>query len=284
MRWTERRERFRALLSADRCVHPAPIYDPISARLAEQFDFELSMLAGSSAALSVLGMPDIALLTLTEFAEHARRICRVTSLPLLVDADHGYGNALNVQRTIEELETAGVAAATIEDTDLPAPFGTREAVLVSLAEGAGKMRAAVAARTNPNFVIIARTSALVMMDEADAMARLAAYEQAGVDALFLAGFQSLEQLDRVAGATSLPLIAGGKVAAETPPEELASRRVRICLCGHQPLEATVEALHRSFQKLSGQPSDGTAASARALIPKISGAEDYAERARAFLGA
>src|SRR5438552_18069996 len=99
------------------------------------------MLAGSIGSLAVLGAPDLIVLTLTEFAGLALRINRAGSLPLFVDADHGYGNALNVKRTVEELETAGVAALTIEDTDLPQPFGdvgtTR---LISLEEGVGKMR------------------------------------------------------------------------------------------------------------------------------------------------
>ena len=114
MDWANRRERFRATLNSGRCIHPASVYDPISARIAEDLGFEAAMLAGSVASLAVLGAPDIVLLTLTEFAGQAYRINRAGHLPLLVDADHGYGNALNVKRTVEELETAGVSALTIE--------------------------------------------------------------------------------------------------------------------------------------------------------------------------
>src|SRR5579862_9027483 len=123
MNWTARRERFRAFLSGPRCVHPGSVFDPISARIAEDLGFEIGMFAGSVASLAVLGAPDIILLTLTDFAEQAYRICRAGNLPLLVDADHGYGNALNVMRTVEELETSGVAAIAIEDTLLPKAFG-----------------------------------------------------------------------------------------------------------------------------------------------------------------
>ncbi|MCH7889010.1 MAG: isocitrate lyase/phosphoenolpyruvate mutase family protein, partial [Proteobacteria bacterium] len=123
MRWTERRERLRALLAGRRCIHPGSVFDPISARIAEDLGFEVGMFAGSVASMVVLGAPDLIVLTLTEFAEQAHRICRAGNLPLLVDADHGYGNALNVKRTVEELETAGVAALTIEDTALPQSFG-----------------------------------------------------------------------------------------------------------------------------------------------------------------
>ena len=118
MHWTDRRERFRALLAGDRCIHPGSVYDPISARIAEDLGFEVGMFAGSVASMAGLGAPDLIVLTLSEFAGQAYRINRAGSLPLLVDADHGYGNALNVKRTVEELETAGVAALTIEDTDL----------------------------------------------------------------------------------------------------------------------------------------------------------------------
>ena len=103
MRWTARRERFRSVLTGDDCVHPASVFDPMSARIAEDLGFEAGMLAGSVASMTVLGAPDMILLTLSEFAGQALRISRASELPLLVDADHGYGNALNVTRTVEEM-------------------------------------------------------------------------------------------------------------------------------------------------------------------------------------
>ena len=116
---SERRERYRRVLAGDACVYPASVFDPMSARMAESLGYDVGMLAGSIASATVLGAPDLVVLTLTEFAEQIRRITRASSLSLMVDADHGYGNALNVMRTVEELETAGVAALTIEDTLLP---------------------------------------------------------------------------------------------------------------------------------------------------------------------
>src|SRR6516225_2635731 len=124
MHWTDRRRRFRAILKGDLCYHPASVFDPLSARIAQDLGFEVGMFAGSTASLTVLGAPDLIVLTLSEFAEQAYRINRAGGLPLLVDADHGYGNALNATRTVEELETAGVAALSIEDTELPTPFGS----------------------------------------------------------------------------------------------------------------------------------------------------------------
>ena len=116
MHWTDRRQRFRAVLAGNQCIHPGSVFDPISARIAEELGFEVGMFAGSIASFTVLGAPDLIVLTLSEFAEQAYRINRAGKLPLLVDADHGYGNALNVMRTVQELETAGVAAMCIEDT------------------------------------------------------------------------------------------------------------------------------------------------------------------------
>src|SRR6186997_1553705 len=146
MHWTDRRKRFRAVLNGTVCVHPGSVYDAISARIAEDLGFELGMFAGSTASLTVLGAPDLIVLTLSEFAEQAYRINRAGNLPLMVDADHGYGNALNAKRTVQELETAGVAAMCIEDTLLPRTYGEKSPTLISLDEGVGKMRAAIAAR------------------------------------------------------------------------------------------------------------------------------------------
>ena len=208
MDWTNRRERFRATLDRGRCIHPASVYDPISARIAEDLGFEAGMLAGSVASLAVLGAPDIVLLTLTEFAAQAYRVNRAGNLPLLVDADHGYGNALNVKRTVEELETAGVVGLTIEDTLLPTPYGATETRLIPIEEAVGKMRAALAGRQDPRLVIVGRTAAVTLTGIADAIARLKAYEAAGVDMLFIAGVKSRAELDAIATAVKLPLFLG----------------------------------------------------------------------------
>src|ERR1041385_4765828 len=146
MNWTDRRERLRAIIKGNRCIYPASVYDGVAARLAEDIGFEAMMFAGSVASFTVLAAPDECVLTLSEFAAQAYRINRAGSLPLCVDADHGYGNALNVKRTVEELETAGVAAMTIEDTLLPTAFNSESTQLIPIAEGVGKMKAALAGR------------------------------------------------------------------------------------------------------------------------------------------
>src|SRR5271157_1619253 len=131
MDWTDRRERLRSVIAGSRCIYPGSVHDPISARIAEDLGFELGMFAGSIGSFTVLGVPDLIVMTLTEFATQAYRINRAGNLPLMVDADHGYGNALNVMRTVQELETAGVAALTIEDTLLPRAFGEKRPTVIS---------------------------------------------------------------------------------------------------------------------------------------------------------
>src|ERR1700741_5686987 len=148
MTFRQRREKLRAILTAPTCIRPGSVYDAISIRLAEDLGFEIGMFGGSVASLAVLGDPDIALITLTELAEQMRRMSRASALPVLVDADHGYGNALNVRRTVQELEAAGAAGLTIEDTLLPPAFGETRAQLISLEEGVGKMKADVEARSD----------------------------------------------------------------------------------------------------------------------------------------
>src|SRR3954468_20433173 len=227
MHWTDRRQRFRTVLGGDRCVHPGSVFDPISARIAEELGFEVGMFAGSIASFTVLGAPDLIVLTLTEFAAQAYRINRAGKLPLMVDADHGYGNALNVMRTVQELETAGVAALMIEDTLLPRAFGEAKPSLISIEEGIGKMRAALAAREDKALTIIGRTSAPSINGLADGIRRLKAYEAAGVDALFIAGGLTRSDLDAIAAEVKIPLMLGGVSADMQDKEYLASRGVRV---------------------------------------------------------
>src|SRR5260370_9362581 len=157
MPFRKRREALRLILTGSICVRPGSVYDAISIRIAEDLGFELGMFGGSVESLAVLGDPDIGLITLTELAEQMRRMSRAASLPVLVDADHGYGNALNVRRTVEELETAGAAGLTIEDTLLPQAYGQSKTQLIPPAEGVGKMRAALHARRDAWLVATGRT-------------------------------------------------------------------------------------------------------------------------------
>jgi carboxyvinyl-carboxyphosphonate phosphorylmutase len=286
MRWTERRERFRALLSGGCCVHPGSVFDPISARIAEDLGFEVGMFAGSVASMAVLGAPDLIVLTLSEFAGQATRICRAGDLPLLVDADHGYGNALNVKRTVEELEAAGVAALSIEDTELPQPFGALgETRLVTVEEGVGKMRAALEGRRDPKLVIAGRTSAIAVTGIEDAVARAKAYEAAGVDAIFLVGLRTRDQLDAVSAALRVPLILGGAGPEVMDLDYLSGKGVRICLQGHQSFMAAVRAVRETLKALRDgtPPAELEGLASAELMKQVTRDEDYRRWMKDFLG-
>jgi len=286
MDWSKRREHFRALLAEGRCFYPASVFDPISARIAEDLGFEAMMFAGSIASFTVLGAPDVVMLTLTEFASQALRICRAGNLPLLVDADHGYGNALNVKRTVEELEIAGVSALTIEDTLLPAPFGAREGKdLISVEEGVGKMRAALAGRQDRNLMIVGRTSAVSMTSVDDAIARAKAYAATGVDAMFFAGVRTRAQLDAIASDLKVPIFLGGAGAELYDRDYLASRGVRICLQGHSPFLAAVRAVHETLKALreGTPPSDIKTIAAADLMKRVTCEAAYDKWSKEFLG-
>ena len=248
MNFTTRRERYRGILAGDKCVYPGSVFDPISARIAEDLGFEVGMFAGSIASGTVLGAPDLIVLTLTEFAQQIHRICRAGDLSLMVDADHGYGNALNVMRTVEELETAGVAAMTIEDTVLPQSFGGGTTVL-PIDEGVGKMKAALAARTDPNMVVAGRTSSLRITDLADTIKRVKAYEAAGVDAVFLAGATTKAEVEAVAAEMKGPLLLGGTTGELADKNYLGSVGVRVALQGHLPFAAAIKATYDTLKAL-----------------------------------
>ena len=274
---TERRRRYRQLLQGAGCLHPASVFDPVSARLAEAAGFEIGMLAGSIASATVLGAPDIVVLTLTELAEQARRIVRAAGFPLMVDADHGYGNALSVMRTVEELEAAGVAALTIEDTLLPRGFGTQRDEFISLEEFAGKVRAAVAARSDREMVILGRTGVLPTQGAEALAERVKACEEAGADGVFFTGVRSREQVAAVHAMTRLPVVLG-----TTPPELhdrefLAANGVRIALQGHMPFQVAVQALQASYAHLrDGRPPAalGEQAASPDLMKLVLGQERY----------
>jgi oxaloacetate decarboxylase len=284
MHWTDRRERYRDTIAGDACIHPGSVHDAISARIAEEIGFEIGMFAGSIASFTVLGAPDLIVLTLTEFAAQAYRINRAGKLPLMVDADHGYGNALNVMRTVQELETAGVAALMVEDTVLPRTFGEKKPGVISLDEGVGKMRAALAAREDPSLVIIGRTSSPSISGLADGIRRLKAYEATGVDALFIAGGLTRSDLDAIAGEVKIPLMLGGVPDNLQDKPYLASRGVRVALQGHQPFSAAVKATYDTLKALRDgtKPSALTGISSRDLMARVTREGDYTSWTEKFL--
>jgi carboxyvinyl-carboxyphosphonate phosphorylmutase len=286
MYWTERRERLRALLAGDRCVHPGSVYDAVSARIAEDIGFEVGMFAGSIGSLSVLGAPDLITLTLTEFAAQAYRICRAGNLALLVDADHGYGNALNVKRTVEELETAGVSALTIEDTVLPQPYGdVGNTRLIPLEEGVGKMKAALAGRQDKSLTIAGRTSAVQVTGIADAIKRAKAYQAAGVDAMFFTGIKTREELQAVAAEIKIPIFLGSIGPALSDKDFLSANGVRIALQGHQPVMAAIRATYETLKALRDgtPPGELKGVASPDLMKQVTRDKDFKRWTKEFLG-
>jgi carboxyvinyl-carboxyphosphonate phosphorylmutase len=248
-----RRQQLRAVFAGETCIHPGSVYDPISARVAEDLGFEAGMFAGSIASLTVLGAPDLIVLTLSEFADQAHRICRAGELPLIVDADHGYGNALSVRRTVEELESAGVACLTIEDTLLPRRFGQDGTEFLEIDEGVGKMKAALAARQDARMIVLGRTGAVGPNGVDDGIRRASAYLDAGVDGIMFVGVKTRAELEAIAGAINAPIMLGGSGAELKDPAYLAECGVRVSLQGHQPFMAAVQAMHDCLKALR----DGT---------------------------
>ena len=247
MSFVKRRDALRAILAGSACIRPGSVYDAISIRTAEDLGFEVGMFGGSVASLAVLGDPDITLITLTELAEQMRRMSRAAALPVLVDADHGYGNALNVRRTVQELEAAGAAGLTIEDTLLPQEYGQTKTQLIPLQEGVGKLKAALDARSDPSLVIIGRTGAAAVTSVDDAILRASAYEDTGIDALFFTGVKTRADLEKIAAATTLPIVLGGPTEEMADWEFLAGQRVRIAVQGHAPIAAATQAVFETLQ-------------------------------------
>ena len=276
------RRQFRELLASKNCYHTASVFDPMSARIAADLGFEVDILGGSVASLQVLAAPDFALITLSEFAEQATRIGRVAQLPVIADADHGYGNALNVMRTVVELERAGIGALTIEDTLLPAQFGRKSTDLISVAEGVGKIRAALEARVDPELTIIARTHAGVLTTQ-EVISRTSAYQNAGADGICMVGVKDFEHLEQIAENLTVPLmlVTYGNPALHDDAR-LAELGVRIVVDGHGAYFAAIKATYDSLREQRQLFSKSSDLSATELTHTYTLPETYVSWAKEFM--
>lgn len=276
------RETFRGLLASQVCHRTASVFDPLCARIAADLGFEVGILGGSVASLQVLGAPDIALLSLGEFVEQATRIGRVARLPVIADADHGYGNALNVMRCVTELERAGVAALTLEDTLLPARFEEPLAELISVDEGVGKLRAAQRARQDRSLALIARTHAGAQ-SLAQLIQRTRAYQAAGADAICLVGVRDFEQLDAIAEGMQVPLMLVTYAGQQHWDEQrLAGRGVRLVVDGHAACFAAIKATYDTLRAQRGLATEAELKPTE-LVARYSLAEEYLGLAREYMG-
>ena len=211
------------------------VYDALTAHLAAQAGFSALYLSGAAVAYTRLGGPDLGLVTMTETAEAIRLIRERVSVPLIVDGDTGYGNALNVERTVRAFERAGANAIQLEDQTFPKRCGhLSDKSLISSAEMVGKIRAAVASRQSADFLIIARTDAVAVEGFEAALARAEAYVAAGADLLFVEAPRSKEMLAEITGrlANRVPLMANMVEGGLTPMlsgEELQALGFRLVI-------------------------------------------------------
>ncbi|WP_261841315.1 isocitrate lyase/PEP mutase family protein [Aliamphritea ceti] len=274
------RTRMRALLENHQCVPCASVFDPMSARMADDIGFKTGILGGSVTSLMTLGVPDICQLTLSELVEQARRVCRASDLPVIVDGDNGYGNALNVVRTIEALEYACASLVTLEDTVLPHGYNGSPQQLISVDEACSKLKAALKTRRDPEFAIFARTHALPGQSVESLLKRVIAYTATGIDGLCIFGLTDKDILEQVAANTHLPLMLISYGDTDLGSQQaLADNKVRIRLQGHLAYEAAVRATYHSLQALHSRHNpeaklQHTDAAAKTLIREYSRQSHY----------
>lgn len=245
------RERFRSVLAKPTCTLAANIFDPLSAHIAHMLGYDVCVLSGSVGKVANLAVPDIVLSNMSDVVDHCRRITRIADVCLMVDAEDGFGNAVNVTRTVKELEAAGVSAIEIEDNVVPRQFNVTRPGLVSTATQVGKLKAAVAARTDPTTVIVARTSALAEGSLEEALERIKAYSDTGAEALMLVGVQrGRADIEAVHRATLLPLcVLNPPRDVRNDPSFLAANGMRILMLGNPTFAVAVKAIYDSLKHL-----------------------------------
>ena len=260
------RQRFRQYLKRDTLLVAPGCFDGLSARLVQEAGFEAAYLSGGALARS-MGIPDIGLVTMSEVIERAAQVTSVINIPVIADADTGYGNALNLVRTVREYERAGVAAIHIEDQITPKRCGHLDGKeVISLGEMEQKLRAALATRVDPDFCIIARTDARGVNGFDDAIARAQAFAQLGVDAIFVEAPQSEAELAEIPRQIpNIPLLVnvfkGGKTPM-LPADRLEQMGYRIAIYPSETQRAAIHAMRNALATLN---REGTTESINAAL-------------------
>ena len=262
--------RLRELLDAGGTILAPGAFDPLAARLVEEAGFPAVYMTGFGTSAALLGRPDVGLLTMTEMVGNAGRIADCVDIPVIADADTGYGNPLNVIRTISAYETAGVAAVHIEDQVAPKKCGHMEGKLVIPAEEmAQKIRAAADAKTQPEFMIIARTDARAVEGLEAALDRARLYRAAGADALFIEALTSEQEAAEAARAfPDVPLLFNWAEGGKTPPLSLDRLRelgYRMVIFPISTLLAATDAMRRILREIA---QAGTPAAALPELPSF----------------
>ena len=244
------REQFRSVLARPTCTLAANIFDPLSASIARMLEYEVCVLSGSVGKVANLGVPDGVLSNMSDVVDHCRRITRIADVSHMVDAEDGFGNAVNVARTVREMEAAGVSGIEIEDNFVPKQFGVQNPGLISKEEQVGKLRAAVAARTDPTTVIVARSAALGLTSLDEALDRIQTYSKTGAEALMLTGASSRNQLEAVHRVTTLPIcVLSPPADIRNDPAFLAATGVKILMLGNPTFAVAVKAIVDSLRHL-----------------------------------
>jgi len=243
--------RIHALLEKERTLIFPGVYDALSAKLVERAGFPLTFVSGYSVAATQLGLPDFGYLTQTEMVATAKRVCAAVTIPIIIDADTGYGNALNVIRTVNELIDAGAAGMFLEDQVWPKRCGHMKGKrVIPVEEHVQKIRAAVDARKGRDFFIVARTDARQVNGLEDAIARCKRYKEAGADALFVEAPQSVEELKTLARELPPPLVANMLEGGATPlltKDELEKLGLQLIVCPLTALYASAKAMQDMFE-------------------------------------
>jgi methylisocitrate lyase len=234
------------------------VYDALSAKIAARAGFEVVFITGYSLSATLLGEPDFGLLTQTEVVNAATRICSVTDTPVIVDADTGYGNAINVIRTVEDLTRAGAAGMFLEDQVWPKRCGHMKGKqVIALEEQLNKLHAAIDARKNPNFFIVARTDSRQALGLNEAITRGVAFKEAGADAVFIEAPQSKEEMKEIASRVPGPLVANMLERGVTPlmgPAELKALGYQLVVWPLAPLYSVAKTLAHTYSTLRREGS------------------------------
>ena len=247
---SRKNELYRALLAKPTATLAANIFDPLSARIAQIVGYDLLVLSGSVGKASNLAAPDIVISTLPDVQDHIRRITRNTYIPIMVDAEDGFGNAVNVWRCVRELEAAGVSGIEIEDNVVPRQFGVENPGLNPIATQVGKLKAALAARTDPTTVIIART-ATWGGDREQAVERIKAYAATGAEAFMLTGVKSKADIEAThQAAPSIPItVLAPPPGVRDDVRFCSDVNLKIIMLGNPTYLVAVKAVHDTLKFL-----------------------------------
>jgi oxaloacetate decarboxylase len=259
---------YRALLAKPAVTLAGNIFDPLSARIAQIAGYDLLVLSGSVGKASNLAAPDIVISTLPDLQDHVRRVSRNTDLPIMVDAEDGFGNAVTVWRCVRELEAAGVSAIEIEDNVVPRQFGVQNPGLNPVATQVGKLRAAVAARTDPTTVIVART-ATWGMDREHAVERIRAYAATGAEAFMLTGVQSKADIEAThKAAPNMPItILAPPPGVKDDATFCADNNVKIIMLGNPTYQVAVKSIYDTLKFLK-EGGDAAELKAKQADPEL----------------